>query len=76
MPRFEIEWGISGSVDNQRVRDVTMDDVADIAEAEAIAKGMAEDLRESNMPTIWWRAKPYPEKMETICTGTAAHPTS
>lgn len=61
--RFEIEWGISGSADDQRVRDVTLDGLTE-AEALALAKSMAEDLYESNKPTIWWKAKPYRDKQD------------
>ncbi len=68
--RFEIEWGISGSADDQRVRDVTMDDMTE-AEALALAKSMADDMLASHMPTVWWKAKPYPEKTDTTkCTET------
>ncbi len=61
MPLYEIEWGLSGgSVCETRIKDVK--EFASEAEAMAAAQDEADDLFESNLPTKWWRAKPFKDK--------------
>lgn len=76
MPKYLIEWGVSGLADDPHILIKEVIEAESEAEALATAKDLAHDLYESNKPTIWWKAETYKTKTDTKCTGTAAHPTS